>query len=559
MIQRFKTREIKVGNVALGGDNPIRIQSMTNTNTMDTLATAEQSIRLFEAGCEMVRITAPGVKETENLAAIKAAIEERGYQIPLIADIHYSPKAAELAAAIVEKVRINPGNYTDRNRGKINFSDAEYSESLNKIRANITPLIAVCKQHGTALRVGSNHGSLSDRIMDRYGDTPEGMVESALEFARICREEDFHKLVFSMKSSNVRVMVYATRLLVKKMVEEDMDYPIHLGVTEAGNGRDGRVKSALGIGALLSEGIGDTIRVSLTEDPVNEIPVAQKIVAYLRQKKTTFSTDIFEQYFYPPFEYHSHLSDNEIFGIKQKPPLVVGKPGVVSATEKPDLVLYKHSISPQDIVFLDLKSNKAEAVKTQNPIVAQADASPAVFEFKQLMKSLDLKKMKNPIIFNKNYQSSGLDLMIEAAIDFGPLFLDGFGDGIWIEAENEETTEVLSLSYDILQASGARITKTEFIACPSCGRTQYDIQASLKKIKAATWHLTGLKIAVMGCIVNGPGEMADAHYGYVGMGAGKVALYKGKIQVAKGVEEAVAVETLISIIKENGDWRKPKG
>ncbi len=559
MIQRFKTREVSVGQVAIGGDNPIRIQSMTNTNTLDTLATVAQSIQLFEAGCEMVRITAPGVKEAENLAAIKSEIEKRGYQIPLIADIHYSPKAAEVAAAIVEKVRINPGNYTDRNRGKINFSEAEYLQSLEKIHESITPLIRICKKYGTALRIGSNHGSLSDRIMDRFGDSPEGMVESALEFARICREEDFHKLVFSMKSSNVRVMVYATRLLIKKMVDEGMDYPVHLGVTEAGDGREGRVKSALGIGALLSEGFGDTVRVSLTEDPVNEILVARKIVDYLQQDNTIFATDIFGQYFNMPFEFHLRPSADEIFGIKQKPPLVIGKPAEENAKEKPDLVLYKHSISPQGIVLLDLKSDKPEAVKTQNPIVAQSDASPAVFEYRQLMKNLDLRKLKNPVIFNKNYQSSGLDLMIETAIDFGPLFLDGFGDGIWIEAENETNAEVLSLSFDILQASGARITKTEFIACPSCGRTQYDIQASLKKIKAATSHLTGLKIAVMGCIVNGPGEMADAHYGYVGMGAGKVALYKGKKQVAKGIDETVAVETLIRIIKENGDWREPEG
>jgi len=281
MIGRFKTREVRVGNVVIGGVNPVCIQSMTNTNTMDTMATVAQSIRLFEAGCEMVRITAPGIKEAENLAAVKAEIEKRGYNIPLIADIHYSPKAAEIAASIVEKVRINPGNYTDRNRGKINFTDAEYRESLVKIRENITPLIAICKQHGTAMRIGSNHGSLSDRIMDRYGDTPEGMVESALEFARMCRDLDFHNIVFSMKASNVRVMVFATRLLMKKMTEEDMDYPVHLGVTEAGDGKEGRVKSAVGIGTLLSEGIGDTVRVSLTEDPEHEIPVARKIIDYI--------------------------------------------------------------------------------------------------------------------------------------------------------------------------------------------------------------------------------------------------------------------------------------
>jgi len=556
MIQRFKTREVRIGNVAIGGDNPVVVQSMTNTSTMDTPATVAQSIRLFEAGCEMVRITAPGIKEAENLSRIKAEIERRGFKIPLIADIHYSPKAAEIAAAIVEKVRINPGNYTDRNRGKINFSDAQYLESLEKIKENITPLIAVCKQHGTALRIGSNHGSLSDRIMDRYGDTPKGMVESAMEFARICRDQDFHNIVFSMKASNVRVMVYATRLLVKKMTDEGMDYPIHLGVTEAGDGREGRVKSAVGIGTLLSEGIGDTVRVSLTEDPELEIPVARKIIEYIHQIKPNFSTNIFEQYFYPPFDFQLRRSNINIPGLTQKPPLVIYGKAALSS-EKPDLILDSKSALDRGFVSHDLDTDPLDTINSSLPIIACTSSLPAVFKFRQFMKMMLLSAKDNGVIFKKKYASAGMDLIVEAAIDFGPLFLDGFGDGIWIESDGNTNVDLVSLSFDILQASGARISKTEFIACPSCGRTQYDIQSSLKKIKAATSHLTGLKIAVMGCIVNGPGEMADAHYGYVGMGAGKVALYKGKKQVAKGIDEALAVEILISIIKENGDWKEP--
>lgn len=557
MTGRFKTREVKVGNVAIGGNNPVRIQSMTNTNTMETGATVAQSISLFEAGCQMVRITAPGIREAENLAAIKVEIENRGYKIPLIADIHYSPKAAEIAAAIVDKVRINPGNYTDRNRGKINFSDAEYRESLEKIRENITPLISVCKKNGTALRIGANHGSLSDRIIDRYGDTPEGMVESALEFARICRDLGFHNIVFSMKASNVRVMVYATRLLVKKMMAEGMNYPVHLGVTEAGDGKEGRVKSAVGIGTLLSEGIGNTVRVSLTEDPEHEIPVARKILDYIHQEKENFSTDIFEQYFYPPFNFNHRKSNTESLNISQKPPLVVGGSISENSPENPDLILNTQKAHDKGYLLCDLDNKNFDEIQPDQPVIARSSASPGLFNFRLFMKYLANNNLNNAVIFRKQYNSKGMDLAVEAAIDFGPMFLDGFGDGIWIESDSEGNEDLVSLSFDILQASGARISKTEFIACPSCGRTQYDIQSSLKKIKAATSHLTGLKIAVMGCIVNGPGEMADAHYGYVGMGAGKVALYKGKKQVAKGIDEALAVDELIRIIKQAGDWKDP--
>lgn len=549
MFQHFKTREVKIGHIGIGAQNPIRIQSMTNTNTMDTLATVQQSIRLYEAGCEMVRITAPGVKEAQHLAIIKSELQKQGYEIPLIADIHFSPKAAEIAAAIVEKVRINPGNYTERMRGKINYSEKEYQEALNKIRKNITPLIEVCKKHGTALRIGSNLGSLSDRIVDRFGDTPAGMVEAALEFARICRDQNYNNIVLSMKASNVRVMVHATRLLIKKMSDEGMNYPIHLGVTEAGDGIEGRVKSAIGIGTLLADGIGDTIRVSLTEDPVNEIPVAKKIIAQLTPGQGSGS-----KFQNTSFQYHQRKSNTKLLPTAQKPPLVISLPGKFGI-DKPDLIWDKQTKAENDWQIISMGADMEYPSLNKKPILAECVDTPAVWGFRKLFENLDQESSTAPVILKKKYSSNGEDLALEAAIDLGPIFLDGFGDGIWIESDHEERKETVALSFHILQASGARISKTEFIACPSCGRTQYDIQYSLKKIKAATSHLIGLKIAVMGCIVNGPGEMADADYGYVGMGAGKVALYKGKEQMRKGVDESFAVEALIELIKESGDWK----
>lgn len=543
---------MKIGNVGIGGTNPVRIQSMTNTNTMNTAATVEQSISMFEAGCELVRITAPGMKEAKNLAVIKRELVKRGYNFPIIADIHFSPKAAEIAASIVEKVRINPGNYTDRNRGKINFTDEEYATSLNNIRKKLSPLIAICKTYGTAMRIGSNHGSLSDRIIDRFGNTPIGMAESAMEFARICRDLGFHDIVFSMKASNTRIMVYATRLLVKKMMDENMYYPVHLGVTEAGDGREGRIKSAVGIGALLSEGIGDTIRVSLTEDPVNEIPVARKIVNYIHQEKTDFASDIFGQYFYPPFAFAPRVAQWSKQHKPKKTPVVVGLPGTYN-DQKPDLI-YKSQPTNN---WQRTKCFEDISPKNSNPVLIESSSSPSTLEFRDFFRKLKHSNIKNPVILHKHYHTQGDDLALEAAVDFGPLFLDGFGDGIFITADAEHNKNLTALSFDILQASGARFTKTEFIACPSCGRTQFDIQGSLKKIRETTRHLTGLKIAVMGCIVNGPGEMADADYGYVGMGAGKVALYKGKKQVRKNLPESQAIEVLIDLIKEYGDWTTP--
>ncbi len=448
----FRSNTINIGNVVLGGANPIRIQSMTNTDTMDTMATVDQTLRLVEAGCEIVRITAPGVKEAENLYSIKNELVKRGCNVPLVADIHYNPQAAEIAAGIVEKVRINPGNYVDRNVGKVSYTDAEYSAEIEKIGERMANLIEICKRHNTAMRIGTNHGSLSERIVSRYGDTPMGMAVSAIEFANVCRSLDFHNLVFSMKASNVKVMVYSTRLFVQKMIEQGMNYPIHLGVTEAGDAEQGRIKSAAGIGTLLLDGIGDTLRVSLTEDPVAEIPVAKQIVKYLPRKQA----------------------------------------------------------SKLDIVSLKTSFDRCE---------------DAVY-FMPKYTTLEEYQIKEAAVYAKEY----------------------------IDGKVHEIADDSDTALDIMQAVGAKISKAEYISCPSCGRTQYDIQSALQKIKAETSHLKGIKIGVMGCIVNGPGEMADAHYGYVGAGKGKITLYKGREVVRKNIAQEEAVEALIQLIKDNGDW-----
>ncbi len=448
----YKSNTIKIGNLTLGGDSPIRIQSMTNTDTMDTKATVDQCLRLAEAGCEIVRITAPGVQEAQNLYNIKNELVKRGCNVPLVADIHYNPKAAEIAAEIVEKVRINPGNYVDRNIGKTSYTDTEYNTEIEKITQRMANLIDICKRHNTAMRIGTNHGSLSERIVSRYGDTPMGMAVSAIEFANVCRSLDFHNLVFSMKASNVKVMVYSTRLFVQKMIEEGMNYPIHLGVTEAGDAQQGRIKSSAGIGTLLLDGIGDTLRVSLTEDPVAEIPVAKQIVKYIPRRQA----------------------------------------------------------SKQDIVSLKTSFDRCENEVYYTP--------------------------KNTTL--EEYQ-------IKEAATYAKNYIDGKVSEI---ADDSDT------ALDIMQAVGAKISKAEYISCPSCGRTQYDIQAALQKIKAQTSHLKGIKIGVMGCIVNGPGEMADAHYGYVGSGNGKITLYKGREVVRKNIAQEEAVEALVQLIKDNGDW-----
>ncbi len=525
----------------MGGSFPIRIQSMTSTNTMDTQATVEQAIRMIRAGCEYVRITAPGIREAENLSLIKQQLRQSGFRTPLVADIHFNPKAAEVAARIVEKVRINPGNYADRKlKPGSNFTDGEYSEELERISERLNPLLDICRQYGTALRIGVNHGSLSERIMDRYGDTPDGMVQSALEFINICRDSGFHNLVLSMKSSNVRVMVQATRLLVSRMQEEHMDYPVHLGVTEAGDGEDGRVISAAGIGALLEDGIGDTIRVSLTEDPELEIPVARTILNRYTQppiEKSTQQTPDGVVLNCDPFSYRKRFSIavNSIGGSNPPAVLLTSTAGVVMLDDN-------NTETPvEDINLLKLAGGDTRDIR-------------------QSVAAMEQSQDFRPVIIHKTYPTADSGhFQVNSAIDCGSLLIDGIGDGLWLEAGPGISLETIRhTAFAILQATRTRITRTIFIACPSCGRTQFNIQEALREIKARTGHLKGLKIAVMGCIVNGPGEMADADYGYVGAGNGTISLYKSREVIRKNIPEAEAVEALISLLKENDAWEEPR-
>lgn len=518
------SREVSIGEIKIGANNPIRIQSMTNTSTLDTKATVAQVIQLVNAGCEIVRITAQGTREAENLANIKNELLKKGIKVPIVADIHFNPKAAEVAAAVVEKVRINPGNYVDRNRGKVDFTETEYKFELEKIAEKLFPLIQICKKHGTAIRVGTNHGSISERILAKYGNTPKGMVASAMEFVQIFRDFDFHELVLSMKASNVAVMKEANELLVKSMIGSGFYYPLHLGVTEAGNGLEGRVKAAAGIGGLLAAGIGDTIRVSLTEDPEAEIPVAIKIVDFFGQRKDLREEIIHRNRAIVP------VSDKTIRDLTgEKFPVV------------------SNSISAQ-AEFFKLNGNEL------------GFTSPKGKTLKIPIKEVDLKKLsraKKPIIKLSYRGKNIVDLQLFAAAEFSVISSKIKPGGIWIDVEEEVNQEkVVELSLAILQAMGLRFSKTEFIACPSCGRTLFNLMTELEKVKSQTSHLKGLKIAVMGCIVNGPGEMADADYGYVGASPGKVTLYKGKEAVLKNIEEEKAVEMLISLIKEGGDWKQ---
>ncbi len=567
----YKSRVVDIGDIPLGGENPIRIQSMTSTNTMDTKATVEQSIRMIEAGCEYVRITAPGVKEAENLHVIKNELRKRGFNTPLIADIHYLPKAALIAARFVEKVRINPGNYVDRKRGKLSFSESEYNAEIDKIRERIKPLVEVCKQNGTAMRIGSNHGSLSERILLRYGDTPQGMVESALEFVHICEDFGYQDLVLSMKASNVKVMVQANRLLVHRMKELNIDYPIHLGVTEAGDAEDGRIKSAAGIGPLLIDGIGDTIRVSLTEDPEFEIPVALQLKKFETRRGTDVVTTS-RPVSYDPTNYLRRKSGKVHHIGQDQPPVVVMNTSKDSGYTKgfePDYLFIEddnllqnrvqQNVSVHPVVInstLELK----EAVQTvmQNSVlVFNLTENNKQEEVRTWFGYLSEKNVALPVILRKNYGTlPGNELLINASVDFSSFLVDGLLDGIWIQSDTVLSKELSELSFGILQASGSRISKTEYIACPSCGRTQFNIQNTLQVIKSKTSHLKGLKIGVMGCCVNGPGEMADADYGYVGAGKGKITLYRRQKIVKQGVQESVAVDELIRIIKTDGNWKK---
>ena len=656
---RLQTREVKVGNLLLGNFHPIRLQTMTTTDTMDTIATVEQSIRCIEAGAELIRITAPSKNEAENLINIKNELRKRGYTTPLVADIHFTPNAAEIAARIVEKVRVNPGNYVDKKKfEQIDYTDAEYIEEIERIRERFTPLVKICKEYGTAMRIGTNHGSLSDRIMSRYGDTPIGMVESAMEFLRIARGESYHNIVLSMKASNPQVMVQAYRLLIQQMdAEFGESYPLHLGVTEAGDGEDGRVKSAAGIGTLLEDGIGDTIRVSLTEDPEFEIPVCRDLVKrYVNRESSVVSIPAVEKIPYSPFTYQRretfvvvniggkhvpvviadlskitgitpkhiesigykydestdkwNISDaaadyvftgNQLLNFalpgtlkvitypaawetatdKEKYYPIFDSSGYVQATAKSNelnfvmIDCFNDETSINDFTNLDEIANDKSVV-----ICLSSRNKQAMPALRRMFMELMNRQINNPVVIitDSNWQTAD-EHLIHYSTECGALFLDGFGDGICLGMSGESyklqssgtqdtsgrnyssnaTVEAFinSTAFTILQATRTRISKTEYISCPSCGRTLFDLQETTAKIRNVTSHLKGVKIAIMGCIVNGPGEMADADFGYVGSGVGKITLYKGKEVVKRSVDSEVAVDELINLLKESDAWIEP--
>lgn len=566
-MMHYTSKIVKIGNLLVGGDYPVRIQSMTNTNTLDTVATVNQAIRMIQAGSELVRITAPGIREAENLDAIKRNLHSKGFRVPLIADIHFNPKAAEIAATIVEKVRINPGNYigkaskdSSQKGGKIglaHYTDGNYMEELDSIRKNLSPLLSLCRQYGTAIRIGVNHGSLGDRIVDRYGDTVEGMVVSALEYARICAELNFHNLVLSVKSSNTVMMLNAYRELALRLKEEGLNYPLHIGVTEAGDGEDGRLKSIAGIGAVLSHGIGDTIRVSLTEEPEAELPVAAAIVKRYSSNHRSGITvrrvrkDLLRKNLQPPL-----LTDRTVFGgfPKQKDPVaLILKNGNRIFNAFPDGRYAE--LNAEWFINIDKNTDRLSYSGLFNRclnnhklfLIVKLPAD----ETSKVISQFRLAGCSNPVFLVGIKQSKTYEeMMIENCLHPGALLMDGMGQGLCLDAGNLSMDETITLGYGILQATRSRFTRTDYIACPSCGRTHFNIQQRLLEVKAATSHLTGLKIAVMGCIVNGPGEMADADYGYVGAGKGKVTLYKGKEVIKQSIPENEAVEELLRLIEK---------
>lgn len=627
---RFLTREVKIGDLLMGAQNPIRIQSMTTTDTMNTSLTVEQCIRMIEAGCELVRITAPSINEAKNLELIKKELKRKGYNTPICADIHFTPNAAEFAARVIEKVRINPGNYADKKKFEtIDYTDIAYEAETERIRDRFTPLVKICKEYGTAMRIGTNHGSLSDRILSRYGDTPLGMVESAFEFLRICEDNNYFNIVISMKASNTQVMVQAYRLLVAKMIGSNRNYPLHLGVTEAGDGEDGRIKSAVGIGTLLEDGLGDTIRVSLTEEPEFEIPIA-KILAQRYSERIVHKTipEIASVNLpYNPFEYNRRKTREVINIGNQHVPRVIadysmkkeitaaslfGLGYIYSVTQDkwnltdmavdyiycgdiiPDFeipgtlgFIYNCEIwkkqkqkdrsyplfcseeyfnnnersSKLNFVAIDIASlskDFIDRISKEKTVALVVDTlnEHAMPELRRMIIELDLHKCNIPVILKRNYSDlSESQFQLFSATDLGGLLIDGLGDGIWIKDKNCTSVQACNAtSFGILQATRTRISKTEYISCPSCGRTLFDLQNTTQKIRERTNHLKGIKIGIMGCIVNGPGEMADADYGYVGTGAGKISLYKGKEVVKKNITSETAVDELINLIKEHGDW-----
>src|SRR5882762_9320268 len=576
LYQRRQTREVKVGNVGIGGANPIRVQSMITCDTMDTEASIVQTMELAAAGCEIVRITAPTVKDAANLQHIVRILRERGCDVPIVADIHFKPEAAVEAAKWVDKVRINPGNYADSKKFVIReYTDEQYAAELNRIRERFSPLVELCKQRGIAIRIGTNHGSLSDRILNRYGDTPLGMVESALEFARIARDLDYHAFVFSMKASNPKIMIAAYRLLVARLNElgPDWNYPVHLGVTEAGEGEDARIKSAIGIGSLLADGIGDTIRVSLTEDSPHEIPVARALAAMVEKKtpKTERLTPNVELSF-DPFSYQRRATetierDGVRLGGEQLIRVVVRRESFDKIAHKIDKMGdYKPEIVYESAQIQEIDPSDEDAIARLNQqsepqfVTVKDDVDlPLIAAFRLLAARL---QPRHPILIKdegrrmKDEDRDFLQTLLVASTNIGSLLCDGIGDAVLVEGE-EAPGQALRLSYNILQAAGSRIFKTDYVACPSCGRTLFNLQTTTAKIKAATLHLKGVKIAIMGCIVNGPGEMADADFGYVGGAPGKVNLYVGKTAVKFNIPEAEAVDRLKDLIREHGKWVEP--
>lgn len=557
--RRRHSSTVQIGNVPLGGDNPIRIQSMTSTSTLDTDASVAQCRRIFDAGADYVRLTAQGVREAHNIGEIRAALHAAGYTKPLVADIHFNPKAAFEAAATTDKVRINPGNFVDAARTfkNLEYTDEEYAAELEKIRRAVVPFLAICREHHTAVRLGVNHGSLSDRIMSRYGDTPAGMVESAMEYLRIFREENFNDVAISIKASNTVIMVETVRRLVAEMDREDMHYPLHLGVTEAGDGEDGRIKSAVGIGTLLAEGIGDTVRVSLSEEPELEIPVARKLVDYItaREGHAPISGCFAKAYNRIAPERRPTNAVGSIGG--QNVPVVataLSPADVAAIATKPDFFLSDVNWKAVDA------SAKSEGFSDDDVLLLTSHHANPVGEIEAFIHRLWDNGCKAPVVVRMSYDDANEeDVQVKAGADFGALLLNGLVDGIVLDAPNlPNNADAVAYSFGILQAARRRTTKTEYISCPSCGRTLYDLQHAVKEIKAATSHLKGLKIGIMGCIVNGPGEMADADYGYVGAAVGKVSLYKGKECVERNVPQDVALTHLIDLIKANGDWTEPK-
>lgn len=603
--QRQETSEVIIGGVPVGGNNPIRIQTMTDTNTLDTDATVEQVIRVVKAGADYVRVTVKGMGDAENLKAIKKELVERGYNTPLIADIHFNPKLAEVAAQYVSKVRINPGNFYDKRaqfQNKI-YTDQEYKTELEKIEEQFIPFLRMLKKTNTALRIGANHGSLSDRVMSRFGDTPAGIAESVMEFLRICKKEDFKDVVVSIKSSNTRVMVYTVRLLNFKMRLEDMEFPFHLGVTEAGEGEDGRIKSAVGIGALLSDGIGDTVRVSLTEKPINELPVALKLVNHFRtyQNHAEITAPMIAQT--NPFEYERRDTRPVLNMGEKQLPVVVADLGDRSLREMipirgkliPDYFMSGNKIldiqgeeypviTLEEYLFESTRWGRMKFIRTSKAdfdrfmdmhpeiimklkqtrktvlILESFNANPMA-ELRAFFMALDTHIWKVPVILYRKYEEDNLgDMHIKASADLGGLLIDGYGDGICLanDSENITFTELKDLSFGILQASRMRVSKTEFISCPGCGRTLFDLHETTKNIKEHFKHLDHLKIGIMGCVVNGPGEMGDVDYGFVGAGNNKVNLYKGLKPVKRHIPYENAVEELEQLVRENGDWKDPE-